>query len=55
MEWLWGCVEWIKWQRIGVSGYSKNWMVWYMGRGEERRLTGVKRGERGEAGRVMEH
>ena len=46
-------MERIEWQGIGVRRHPKCWVVWYVGRGEEGRLAGVQRGERGQAGRVV--
>ena len=48
-------MERVEWQGIGVRGHPKCWVVWYVGRGEEGRLAGVQRGERGKAGRVVKH
>ena len=48
-------MEWVEWQGVGVRGHPKCWVVWYMGRGEEGRLAGVQRGERGQTGRVVKH
>ena len=48
-------MERVEWQGIGVRWHPKCWVVWYVGRGEERRLTGVERGEGGKAGRMVKH
>ena len=48
-------MERVEWQGIGVRWHPKCWVVWYVGRGEERRLAGVERGEGGKAGRVVKY